>query len=177
MRNNIFGYIFVLFIIGILGFAIYKVKVQNGDDEDFKGTSVTSSQEVQKGTEMTLAISEFDTINPIITNNRKVQDIDRIVYEPLIGITEDFKLEYILAVECANISANTYVIKLRQGVKWSDGTKFTSDDVKYTIDRIKENDSLVYFGNVAEIQEINIIDNYTIKLYDCNFNHITNNIK
>lgn len=164
MRNNIFGYIFVLFIIGILGFAIYKVKVQNGDDEDFKGTSVTSSQEVQKGTEMTLAISEFDTINPIITNNRKVQDIDRIVYEPLIGITDDFKIEYILAVECANISANTYVIKLRQGVKWSDGTKFTSDDVKYTIDRLKENQNSVYSKNVSSIQEVDIIDNYTLRI-------------
>ena len=29
MKNNFFGYMFILFIIIIMGFAIYKVKIQN----------------------------------------------------------------------------------------------------------------------------------------------------
>ena len=31
MKNNIFGYLFVVFIIVIMGFAIYRVKIQNGE--------------------------------------------------------------------------------------------------------------------------------------------------
>ena len=114
MKNNIFGYLFVVFIIAMMGFAIYRVKIQNGDKNAEAGSSGTAgSQEVQKGTEMTLAISEFDSINPIITSNKKVQDIDRLIYEPLVNITEDYNIEYTLAQECAKNSNNIYIIKLR----------------------------------------------------------------
>ena len=165
MKNNIFGYLFVVFIIAIMGFAIYRVKIQNGDKNAEAGSSGTvGSQEVQKGTEMTLAISEFDSINPIITSNKKVQDIDRLIYEPLVNITEDYNIEYTLAQECAKNSNNIYIIKLRQGVKWSDGSKFTSDDVKYTIDKLKESGNSVYASNVSSIKEVDIIDNYTLRV-------------
>ncbi len=166
MKNNIFGYIFILFIIIIMGFAIYRVRIQRNNASEENGKTVTlSTEEVEKGTEMTLAISNFDTINPIITKNKKVQDIDKIIYEPLISITEDYKLEYILARECAKSSDTAYIVKIRQGVKWSDGSKFTSDDVKYTIDRLKdENSNSIYSENVRHIKEIDIIDNYTLKI-------------
>ena len=164
MRNNIFGYIFILFIIIILGFAIYRVKFQNKSGEENNSTTTVAVGEVNKGKEMTLAISNFDTINPIITSNKKVQDIDTLIYEPLISITEDYKLNYILAKECAKMSGNTYIIKLRQAVKWSDGSKFTSDDVKFTIDKLKESSNSVYSKSVGSIQEVDIIDNYTLKI-------------
>ena len=164
MRNNIFGYIFILFIIIILGFAIYRVKIQNKSSDENNSTATLAVGEVNKGKEMTLAISNFDTINPIITSNKKVQDIDTLIYEPLIGITEDYKLNYVLAKECAKMSGNTYIIKLRQAVKWSDGSKFTSDDVKFTIDKLKENSNSVYSKSVGSIQEVDIIDNYTLKI-------------
>jgi peptide/nickel transport system substrate-binding protein len=165
MKNNFFGYMFILFIIIIMGFAIYRVKIQNSDKKQNDGSSsIGVTQEIKKGTEMTLAISEFDTINPIITSNKKVQDIDKLIYEPLINITEDYKTEYALALECAKNSNNSYIIRLRQGVKWSDGSKFTSDDVKYTIDRLKENKNSVYMHNVEHIKEVDIIDNYTLRI-------------
>ena len=91
MKNNIFGYIFIVFIIGIMAFAIYRVKIQNSNNNKDGSASSSSVQEIEKGTEMTLAISEFDTINPIITSNKKVQDIDKLIYESLINITEDYK--------------------------------------------------------------------------------------
>ena len=168
MKNNFFGYIFILFIVVIMGFAIYRVKIQNAEEEtENKNTASLNSQEIQKGTEMTLAISEFDNINPIITLNKKVQDIDKLIYEPLVNITEDYNIEYTLAQECAKNTNNVYIIKLRQGVKWSDGTKFTSDDVKYTIDKLKEteqnNINSPYKKNVSVISEVDIIDNYTLR--------------
>ena len=165
MKNNLFGYIFILFIIIIMGFAIYRVKVQNAsNNENSNSSSASTEQEVEKGTEMTIAISNFDTINPIITSNKKVQDISKLIYESLVNITEDYKLEYTLASEIAKNSSTIYIIKLRQGVKWSDGSKFTSDDVKFTIDKLKENENTVYAPNVSPIQEVDIIDNYTLRI-------------
>ena len=164
MRNNFFGYIFIIFIVIILGFAIYMVKVKNKPEEENNSNKSSATGEIEKGKEMTLAISNFDSINPIITSNKKIQDIDRLVYEPLIGITDDYKLDYVLAKEVAKASGNAYIIKLRQAVKWSDGTKFTSDDVKFTIDKLKENSNSVYSKSVSSIQEVDIIDNYTLKV-------------
>ena len=164
MRNNFFGYIFIIFIVIILGFAIYRVKIQDKSEDENNTNKSSVTGEVEKGKELTLAISNFDSINPIITSNKKIQDIDRLVYEPLIGITDDYKLDYVLAKECAKTSGNTYIIKLRQAVKWSDGTKFTSDDVKFTIDKLKENSNSVYSKSINSIQEVDIIDNYTLKV-------------
>ncbi len=165
MKNNIFGYIFIIFIVVIMAFAIYRVKIQNGNNNENNTTSSSSVQEVKKGTEMTLAISEFDTINPIITSNKKVQDIDKLIYESLINITEDYKIEYSLAKEIAKNSEKTYIVKLKSGIKWSDGNRFTSDDVKFTIDRLKdENASSVYAQNVKDIEEVDIIDNTTLRI-------------
>lgn len=160
-----FRYIFILFIIIIIIYAFYKVKIQKKDSNNSDNSIVqTNNKEIKKSTEITLAIPEFDTINPIITNNKKVQDIDRLIFEPLINITENYKLEYCLAKECAKTSNTTYIIKIRETIKWSDGTKFTSNDVKFTIDKLKENNNSVYSANVSNIKEVDIIDNYTLKI-------------
>ena len=165
MKNNFFGYIFILFIIIIMGFAIYRVKVQNTDKNNGNSVaSLASNQEVEKKTEMTLAISDFDTINPIITSNKRVQDVDKLIFEPLVSITEDYNIKYTLASEIAQNANNIYIVKLRQNVKWSDGTRFSSEDVKYTIDKLKESENSVYAQNVSHIQEVDIIDNYTLRI-------------
>lgn len=174
MKNNIFGYLFILFIVIIMIYAIYRVNVYKSKESSDINSANETTASINKGTDITLAISEFDTINPIITNNRKVQDIDKLIFEPLISITEDYNIEYILASECVKSSENTYVIRLRQGVKWSDGTKFTSDDVKFTIDKLKENSNSVYAQNVSFVNEVDIIDNYTLKII---LSHDVNNFK
>lgn len=164
MRNNIFGYLFIIFIIGIMGFAIYKVNIKEENKEEGNKAASQSSQNVEKIAEITLGIAEFDTINPIITNNRDVQDISKIIYEPLVNITQDYKIEECLATEVAKTNDTTYIIKLRQKVKWSDGSKFTSNDVKFTIDRLKEDSNSVYKANVEHVKEVDIVDDYTVRI-------------
>ena len=147
MKHNIFGYLFFVFIIVIMGFAIYKfAKSQNIDNSNSidSGSSVTTSE---KGTEITLAISGFDTINPIITKNKQVQDITKLVFESLVTLTADGKVEPCLAKEWESTDNMTYIVRLRSGVKWSNGTYFSSNDVKFTIDRLlqdKEAKDAVY---------------------------------
>ena len=58
-----------------MSFAIYKVKKEDNKKQENIVESNSISDE-EKGTEMVLAISGFDTINPIITKNRDVQDIN-----------------------------------------------------------------------------------------------------
>ena len=164
MKNNIFGYVFFIFIVGIMAFAIYKVNYKK--HVSIEGTSDEASQaaSVEKGTSFRYGISEFDTINPIITTNKKVQDITKIIYEPLVNITQDGKAEGCLAKEWETTDNITYIVKLKSGIKWTDGTYFSSDDVKYTIDRLKETENSVYAENVKNVKEVDIIDNTTLRI-------------
>lgn len=105
----------------------------------------------------------LDTINPILSNNKNVQDISKLIYDPLVTLTVDYKAEACLAKEWAKQSDNSYLIKLRENVKWSDGQRFTSEDVRFTIDRLKEVSS-IYSYNVQYVTGVDIIDDYTVKI-------------
>ena len=61
----------------------------------------------------------------------------------------------------------TYTFKLRQGVKFHDGTDFNAEAVKYNVDRqtVNKTEDMLYadfvFGAVAEC---NVIDDYTVEI-------------
>ena len=167
MKNNIFGYLFFIFIIIIMGFAIYKFTSSNKLEESNTVDGTTSISTTEKGTEITLAISGFDTINPIMTKNKQVQDITKLIFESLVTITADGKVEPCLAEEWKSTDNMTYIIKLKSGIKWSDGNYFSSNDVKYTIDRLlqdKQAKNAVFAENVRYLKEVDIIDNTTLRI-------------
>ena len=166
MKNNIFGYLFFIFIVVIMGFAIYKVNSNKEIEESNNTVAGSTVANVEKGKSITLAISEFDTINPIITKNKNVQDVTKLIYESLVNITEDGKVKACLAKEWETADNLTYIVKLNTGIKWSDGTYFSSNDVKYTIDRLKDKEAknAVYSENVRYLKEVDIIDNTTLRI-------------
>lgn len=156
--------LFVLFVIGLLCLAAYSVYYKQSnikqDDNDKEG-----EVKPQIINELRLGIAEFDTMNPILSNNKNVQDIAKIVYEPLVTLSVDYKAEACLATEWSKIENNGYLIKLREGIKWHDGTDFTARDVKYTIDIIKNAKiPSIYKNNLKNVIALDIVDNYTIKL-------------
>lgn len=53
--------------------------------------------------------------------------------------------------------------KAKEKLRWSDGEKFTADDVKFTIDKIK-NSSSIYVTQVQNIANVEITDDYTLKI-------------
>lgn len=156
--------IFVLFVAGLIGFAVYTI-YNNQGTSDIDEEPRVAEIEPQIINELRLGIAEFDTMNPILSNNKNVQDIAKIIYEPLVNLSVDYKAEPCLATEWSKIEGNGYLIKLREGVKWHDGTDFTARDVKFTIDRIKSDEvTSIYESNVRNVIRLDIVDNYTVKL-------------
>ncbi len=161
-NNNFFKYIFAIVVVFLVGYTIYVI-VQNKTDTIEENPDQTSTlTNIQ--TDLRLAISELDTINPLRTNNRNVQEITKIIYDPLVSLNENYKLEYCLAEEIAKSDDLTYVIKLRKGVLWQDNSNFTSEDVKFTIDLIKSGISTIYSENLKYVESADIIDSTTIKI-------------
>jgi peptide/nickel transport system substrate-binding protein len=57
------------------------------------------------------------------------------IYESLVNRDRNFAMEPSLAVSWQNVDAKTWRFKLRQGVKFHDGTPMTADDVAFSIER------------------------------------------
>ncbi|MBR3255259.1 MAG: peptide ABC transporter substrate-binding protein [Clostridia bacterium] len=162
MRNSWFKYIFILFAIGIIIFAVVKIK---GDEENKKQEQLAKeNRQEDRIKEITLGIAEFDSINPILSYNQNVQDISKLIFEPLINLSNTYKPEPALAKEWAKQDGTTYLIKLRENVKWSDGTDFTAEDVRYTIDRLKRDTPSIYGSNVQYVERVDAVDNTTLKI-------------
>ena len=162
MRSNIIKYVFFIIIAILLAFAIYKVNFDNNETSGNTGT-VGSGQEQDITREIRIAIAGLDTMNPILSKNRNVQDVSRLIFEPLINLTYDFKAEGCLATEWAKAEGNSYIIKLRNDVKWSNGEMLNAQDVRYTIDRLKDTNS-IYSPSVQNVIGVDVIDDNTVRI-------------
>jgi hypothetical protein len=89
MKHNVFGYLFVIFVILIMGFSIYKAKFDDKDNENNNKNTINVNNAEKIG-EITLAIANLDSINPIITNNKQVQNITKVVYDSLEVDNENY---------------------------------------------------------------------------------------
>ncbi|MDR3519215.1 MAG: ABC transporter substrate-binding protein [Azospirillaceae bacterium] len=80
--------------------------------------------------------AEPATFDPHFRNTTPDNSLRRHVFESLIGQDENQKLFPLLATQWRPIDALTWEFKLRQGVRFHDGTAFTAQDFIYTVCRI-----------------------------------------
>lgn len=153
-------FIFIIIIFIIIAGIIFIIR-DNGDENQIVDQT---SKNTNLKTNLKLAISNFDTINPILTNNKNVQEVTKIIYDSLIRLDGDLKLQYNLVKEIGKTDNINYVIKLKDNVYWSNGEKFTASDVKFTIDIIKSGINTIYSENLQAVSELEIIDDYTLKI-------------
>ena len=81
--------------------------------------------------------------------------------------TRDLKTRRVgpnLATSWRNIDDTTWEVKLRQGVKFHDGTPFTAKDVKATFDRVLDPaKKMTARGNHAKIKTVEVVDDFTVR--------------
>lgn len=165
MREKHFRIVFILLVTLLLISAIYIYVFKQSER-----TLITSKLNGNKtesiiSSNIRIGIIDFDNINPILSNNKNIQDISRLIFQPLFTVTEDYKLEGVLAKEWSKIADKTYIIKLNENILWHDGNKFDSTDVIFTINTIKElKEDSIYYHNIKDIEQVQQIDEYTIKI-------------
>lgn len=85
------------------------------------------------------------------------------MYDPLVWAGDDLQLEPGLALSWKATDDTTWEFKLRPGVKFHDGSDFTAEDVKATIERIPGvGGSSPTLGMLRRIDKIEIPDPLTI---------------
>lgn len=165
MKEKHFKNIFIILVAILLLSAIY-IYVFKQNERTLAASKLKGNKtESFVSDNIRIAIINFDTINPILSNNKNVQDISRLIFDPLFILTEDYKLEGVLAKEWSKISDRTYIIKLNNDIVWHDGNKFDSSDVIFTINMLKElKENSIYYHNIKNIAQLQEIDEYTIKI-------------
>lgn len=160
MKEKNLKIIFFTIIITLIIFAIYYIiKNQTVIANEIK----IKKQENKISHQITMGITDYDTINPILSKNQDIQYISKLIYEPIINIGQDFKLEQGLATEWNQLDERIYLIRLNENKYWHNGEKFTAKDIEYTIKYIKEQET-IYYENVKNIDSIEFINDYTIKI-------------
>ena len=162
MGNSFLKYIFIFIVSIILIVAFWRV-ISNSNKVDNSSLDQTSTiNTIQK--DLRFGIAQLDTMNPIVSHNRNVQELSKIIFEPLINLNENYKKEYCLAESVEKESDTSYKVNLRKDIKWSDGTPFTADDVKFTVDSIKDgNVNSIYQANLSAVVGLATIDDNSVR--------------
>lgn len=101
------------------------------------------------------------TLDPHASTNGFVLGILSNVYEPLVRLNKDLKLEPSLAVRWEMVSPTRWRFHLRQGVRFHDGGAFNADDVIFSLRRVGDEHSILR-DRVGMISEIIRIDDHTV---------------
>ena len=88
--------------------------------------------------------------------------ITAAVYDTLVKTNEDGSMENVLAESVEYTDDTTLVIKVKQGIKFHNGTELTADDVLFTLERLAA--SSRYGTNYAciDFENTTIDDDYTL---------------
>jgi peptide/nickel transport system substrate-binding protein len=106
------------------------------------------------------------TMDPGLSTDLYSQQVYSHVLEGLLMLdTEGVPRPALAESWTPSADGRVWTFKLRQNVKWHDGTDFTADDVKYTIDRILNPETRSpQRGLLSQITSVDVADRSTVRI-------------
>ena len=110
--------------------------------------------------------SEPSSVDPHYHNLGPNNSATRNIYDRLIHMDARMRLQPALAVSWTPIDDTTWEVKLREGVKFHDGTDFNADDVIFTFDRIPHvpNSPSSFTRFAKTVKSIEAVDDHTLRI-------------
>ncbi len=103
--------------------------------------------------------------DPHLTNSTASYHVIEHIYSGLLRFNEKLEIQPDLATEYSAPDPTTYVFKLRKGVKFHNGREMKAEDVKYSLNRIKDPAvASPRAANLAPIDSIETPDDYTVTI-------------
>jgi glutathione transport system substrate-binding protein len=129
------------------------------------GLAVTPMAHASKDVTLAVAIA-LDTLDPYNTISTLNQAAGKAYYEGLFEFDKDLKIKNVLATGyTVSDDGLVYTIKLRQGVKFQDGTDFTAEAVKVNYDRVTNPDNhLSRYSQFSSVDKTEVVDPYTVRI-------------
>jgi peptide/nickel transport system substrate-binding protein len=105
---------------------------------------------------------DLQTADPHSQNESLTNSINGQVYEYLVRRDKNLRIDASLATEWLQVTPTLWRIKLRQGVKFHDGSSFGADDVVFSINRAKDSSS-PFKAFATGLGEPRKVDEFTVE--------------
>ncbi len=104
-------------------------------------------------------------INPILSTDSASSDISGWIFNGLFTYDKDGNIINELAENYTFEDETTLIIELKKNVKWHDGVEFTSQDVVFTYEKIKDPKIYTpYATNFTKVKSVEALDRYRVKI-------------
>ncbi|WP_080848302.1 glutathione ABC transporter substrate-binding protein [Cytobacillus gottheilii] len=137
---------------------------EDNNDSDDENATENEEPSTDGGELVFVTPSDAPTLDPHGVNDTASNTATTQILERLVDYSEDGSIVPLLATEYEAIDDTTWEFKLREGVKFHDGTDFNAEAVKMNIERITNPDFAspkAFILNV--IEEVVIVDDYTVQ--------------
>ncbi|WP_330220441.1 glutathione ABC transporter substrate-binding protein [Neobacillus mesonae] len=121
----------------------------------------------KEGNSITIGIKDnLISMDPQDTNDTLSGSIQSTMLEGLVGFDKDMKMIPVLAESYeASDDAKVFTFKLKQGVKFHDGTPFNAEAVKVNIDRVANPDNKLKRYSMFElVEKTEAVNEYTFRV-------------
>lgn len=112
--------------------------------------------------------STADSLSLYAQSNVFMESMIGAMYETLVWKDNNFKLNPMLATSWSSPDAVTWTFKIRQGVKFHDGSPLTSKDVVYSIQQelsaASGTDINALLGNILPPDQVTAVDDFTVQM-------------
>ena len=131
------------------------------------GTDTNTKPENTQGGELVIEVlSEAVELDPHGSNDVPSSNVQRNIFETLVVRNfETGDIEPLLAESWEYVDDLTVQLKLRQGVKFHDGTDFNAEAVKINLDRLRDPEiASPRLTNFEPITEVIVVDAHTVQI-------------
>lgn len=110
-------------------------------------------------------LSDPPSMDPHMSTDQQTSVMTTHIYNTLVIHDKDLNIQPGLAESWKAIDELTWEFKLRQGVKFTDGSPFNAEVVKANIDRMQDPEVASPRASlVGMIKEVKVVDEYTVQL-------------
>jgi peptide/nickel transport system substrate-binding protein len=98
-------------------------------------------------------------------NNTAVEAVHTNLFDYLLWRDAEGEWQPALATGWAPEGETAWRFTLREGVLWHDGEPFIAADVKFTLERVARDESLLEYGNYRQIREVEVVNDHEILIH------------
>jgi peptide/nickel transport system substrate-binding protein len=112
-----------------------------------------------------LELGDADSVNPLLTNQYYAFLYQNLIFDRLVATGANYRPEPMLATSWrANPRGTVWTVRLRRGVRWSDGTPFSAADVVWTFNALTDpKTGSPYSGQYTFIKHVVALDPLTVR--------------
>lgn len=168
MNKKLFTWFFVLILALVVAGCSNQSAGDKGDEKDNKKEETKDEKKEESkegGKDGDSKILYIASGNDIVSfdihdhNNTSTEAVHVNMFNYLVR-NESGEIVSDLAESWENIDEKTWSFKLKEGVKFHNGDELTAEDVKYTLERVAKDDTLLEYGNYKQIDRVEVKGDY-----------------